>query len=180
MSDLYIADKYARALFEVVDADEKVSVGAVLGSLWNLLSSDEIYVKLLLSRASPKAMSGMILNTMLDGMVSPLLSSFFRLLLENNRLYLLGKIQHKYQEIIERENGVVVVTFTTAKKASNRELELLSDILRELDHKVVNLEDHTILSGFLLKIDNNLLDCSLDRMLHDIHKVIKNYDIGAK
>ncbi|MDZ5761905.1 ATP synthase subunit delta [Candidatus Cyrtobacter comes] len=183
VSDLYIAGKYARALFESAGVDERAEIGGALESLWRLLSDDEIYVKLVLSKASPKVMKSIVLNTVLGGSeICTLLRSFVKLLLENNRLYLLGKIQDEYKKLMLKGQNFVSVTFITVTKVSEEDLKALNTVLQEcgINPYIINLEDATLLSGFLLKIGNNLLDCSLDRALNDIHKFIKNYDIGAK
>ncbi len=182
MLNIGLARKYALALFEISPlGQDRLSVLNSLSTIWGLLSHKSF--KPLLSKLSPKSIKYTLLSALLsESEPTQSITSFLKVLSKDNKMHLLGKIVDFYNELMLREQNRFCLVFTTSAKATSDDMEALRNALPEsgLNFEIINMEDPSILSGFLLKIGNTFLDCSLNTMLRELHKSIQNYDIGTR
>ena len=164
-----VAIRYARSLFTIADEKERVggtgsSYGKAFASLEELFSIKEAY-QILKSPVMPKELKSNLLQLALkDGHVDDSFKNFVSGILEANRVTLIPEIGKAYEALlIEKRNEKKAKVFS-AHPLSNDLVNKIQQSLTDLFGKKVlmTLEvDEKLLGGFVVEIENYLLDYSL-------------------
>ena len=170
-----ITDRYAQALLKyvletgrapetVAQSERIVASVAALPELSRLMLSRDI-----VSGEEKKA----LLRSCVDGELEDSLERFFSLLVANGRIGLVRETLHRFLELYQQEQGVRKATLRTVAPPSEAFLAKLSAMVKELtgdDAQIEVVNDPSLIGGFVLDIDDYLLDTSVSRQLEIIRE----------
>ena len=143
-----ISSRYATALLRLVD--ETGNGEAVYGQVVRILKDPD---------SMPRKLE-------------PELSHLVSLLVKNKRLENVKLILHRFTELYNASRGRRLVTLKTAVPAPELE-QRVKDLLQERFTGEIVLEsevDPALIGGFILTIDDKLLDASVSRQLEEIRR----------
>ena len=143
-----ISSRYATALLRLVD--ETGNGEAVYGQVVRILQDPD---------SMPRKLE-------------PELSHLVSLLVKNKRLENVKLILHRFTELYNASRGRRLVTLKTAVPAPELE-QRVKDLLQERFTGEIVLEsevDPALIGGFILTIDDKLLDASVSRQLEEIRR----------
>ena len=104
--------------------------------------------------------------------LEPELARMVELLVENKRLEYVKFILHRFTELYDASRGRRFVTFKTAVPAPEMERKVKDLLLQKLGGEVILKAevDPSLIGGFILSIDDRLLDASVSRQLEEIRR----------
>jgi F-type H+-transporting ATPase subunit delta len=113
-----------------------------------------------------------VLEKLPQGVVTDLATNFLLLLVQRGRLSLLPRIVELYQQMYNKEKGIIVAEVTTAVPLDDAHKKRVSDqIARITGGKEVDLrlkEDPRILGGIITRIGDELIDASVANRLAEL------------
>lgn len=166
-----IAQVYARSLFDV--ASEQGNVDVVRGQLGELADALEENQDLRLFCFSPYFSSEEKkrgLQAALSG-VDPSVERFLMLLVENERLPLIGRIRREYDRLCDQAEDLLAVTVTSAVALDPAVISRLVEQISEQTGSRVELTeevDPSIVGGVVLRVGNSILDASIRNRLENL------------
>ena len=185
MPNARLAGRYAKSLLDL--ATEQGQLEAVYADMKYIqaachASSD--FVNMLRSPIIKADQKNSIINEVLKNKVGTLTNSFTVLLVKKGRELELPEMAAAFIEQFNAINGIHQVTLTTAVAVSE-------DIKKSIEQKVktaaqfktVELTtkiDESLIGGFVLEFNNNLVDASIARDLKDIKKQFLNNEFLSK
>ena len=182
-----MAQRYAQALFEIArDLHKDDEIEAELESLSAALkSAPEIerfmanpalktdqkraFLKRIYQKHPPKA--GLPVPG--EGRVDEVLISFFSLLFEKNRFYLLNDIVVYFKKIADEAKGQGVAEIHSAVTLNGTaQKEIVNRLERLAGYKITvkNFIDPSLIGGVVVKIRNKIIDDSVKNKIHRIKK----------
>ena len=174
MSDLTVARRYARALYEeaqqggtleAVDADMQ----AVRESLDASRELEGLFKSPVVSREKKEA----IVERLFAGKVSALVVRFMRLLIEKQREELLPTVIRAYTDLRDERQGVVEARVKTAMPLGEAEAAALRAALEARTGKQVRLRaevDPALLGGVVVRIGDQVIDGSARHQLDQLRE----------
>ena len=166
-----IAQVYARSLFDV--ASDQGNVEAVREQLGELADALEENQDLRLFCFSPYFSSEEKkrgLQAALSG-VDPSVERFLMLLVENERLPLIGRIRREYDRLCDEAEDLLAVTVTSAVALDPAVITRLVEQISEQTGSKVELTekvDPSIVGGVVLRVGNSILDASIANRLENL------------
>lgn len=109
-----------------------------------------------------------LLQSALGNRMSQELSRFLTLLNRNGRMYLVEEILRDFVDMYHRSVGIRRARLTTALEPSERLLQRLKALVKSKtgDDCIIEVEvDPSLIGGFVLDLDDYLLDASVKRQL---------------
>ena len=179
MSNARLAGRYAKSLLDL--AQEQGQLEAVYADMKQIqaicMASSE-FVNMLRSPIIKADQKNSIIKEVLKNKVGALTLSFTVLLVKKGREFELPEMSTAFIEQYNVIKGIHQVTLTTAVAISE-------DIKKSIEQKVksaVNFKtielttktDESLIGGFVLEFNNNLVDASIARDLKDIKKQFLN------
>lgn len=175
MQNPRLAGRYAKSLVEL--ATEKGLLEAVYADMKYLQAvcqQSREFVSLLKSPIIKSDQKGSIISAVTNGKTSELSSAFVQLLVKKGREGDLFEIASAFIEQYNELKGIHKVTLTTAVPVSNELKQSIEQKIKsERSLGTVELEtrtDESLIGGFVLEFNNNLVDASIQRDLRDIQK----------
>ena len=176
MNRSLIITRYARALVKYVrETDGGVVVASEARTLAEALSKVPELQRMM--EAAGDVISNFdkkkLLQSALGNRLSPELSRFISLVLQNGRSELLQGILRDFVDQYLRSVGVRKAHLVTAKEPSERLMQRLKALVKEKtgDDVMIEVEvDPNILGGFIFEIDEYMLDASVKRQLDEIRE----------
>lgn len=175
MSSEKVAKRYASALMALSNGDTALQsrFDEQLAAISELFQNKEIKSVI----ASP-VVSSDVLHAVFDNVseqvkATDALKQFLKLLVEGRRTAILPEIAAAYHKLYLHAQGVTEAKVITAVALEPKELEEIKSKVEGMLSKRVNLSteiDKSILGGFVIKIDNNLIDMSLRTKLDNMTK----------
>jgi F-type H+-transporting ATPase subunit delta len=184
MSDVIAAGRYARALFELSEKEDRLAeTDASLHALAAVLKAQP---KVLLLVANPTLTENekyaLALKTLPES--AGLLERFFRVLIEKKRFALLPEIQKIFHDAFEKKQGVQEVEMISAVPLSAGFLGKLKTVLTKglrasplatgpearTEIRLIPRTDRNILGGFILRFAGREIDCSFKNRLDEIQQ----------
>lgn len=107
---------------------------------------------------------------------SAVFDDFISLLAKNNRIDIFRQIALAYTELYRKENNIYLVNITSASKLSDTDKERLTSMIEK--HIGNAKAQYTfdvnpdIIGGFIVRIDNELLDASVQNELKQLRKAL--------
>lgn len=168
-----LAHRYAKSLVDLaLEKNQLEAIYADMKYLQAVCKSSKEFVSLLQSPIITADKKTKILETVCTGKVSELTLQFNKLLVSKGREFELPEIVNAVIEQYNTINGIHKVKLTTAVAVSD---ELKSSITQKAANEgglgKVELEtkvDESLIGGFVLEFNNNLVDASIARDLRDI------------
>ena len=185
MSNARLAGRYAKSLLGLASEQGQLeAVYADMKYLHAVCEASSEFVNLLRSPIIKADQKNSIINAVTKDKVSLLTNSFTVLLVKKGRESDLPEMANAFIEQYNEIKGIHQVTLTTA-------VEVSADLKKAIEEKVkaenqfatVELTtkiDESLIGGFVLEFDNNLLDASIARDLRDIKKQFTNYTFVDK
>lgn len=173
-----IARRYAKALLQVAVAQDRVE--RFYDELTQFSAALDASVTVRQLFADPGILIGTkrtiakSLCTRLD--LSELLSNFLLLLLDRQRLAVLGPILESYRLLADEHEGIVRTTLTSAQPLGAAQVEALRGGLEAVTGKSVRLTvatDPSLIAGVVARIGDKVLDGSIKAQLAKIHDTLQ-------
>ena len=162
-----IVSRYASALLQAINHDDKIETEVKI--IYDILSDNKKLQSLLRAPRIKYQLIDIITKDM-----SPLVVSFCKLLLKNNRLILLEKIVQKFLYLQREQNNEVELSITSATPLSEEELSEIDNKLRaDKKANIINIVDESILGGIVIRRDYNIMDLSLKNKLEKFQEISK-------
>jgi F-type H+-transporting ATPase subunit delta len=168
-----VANRYARALADVVGPAGDYR--AMLAELENFAAAYDESADLrdaLESPMIPPPKKREILDAILLRLgATSIASNFFRVLLANYRLPLIGGIVEAFRKVSNRRLGIVEVRIAAARDLAESEREALRDRFARLTAHQVEIEfsrDEALVGGLLAQIESTVYDGSVRGYLERI------------
>ena len=166
-----IAQVYARSLFEVATEQGDVEVvREQLGELADALESNQDLRLFCFSPYFSSEEKKRGLQAALSG-VDPSVERFLMLLVENERLPLIGRIRREYDRLCDEAEDLLAVTVTSAVALDPAVITRLVEQISEQTGSKVELTekvDPSIVGGVVLRVGNSILDASIANRLENL------------
>ncbi len=174
MLNLQLAKKYAVAMFEVAQDDNKlVEYGEQLEEIRQLFVNQPI-LKAYMSnpQIQPKAKKE-LLNKVFGSDIEKSIHNFIFLLIDKRRIALIEEIVGEYQALSNEVRNIVVAHVTTASTIDKKQQDALTAKLEAVTGKHVQLKlhiDKDIIGGVVVKMKDKLIDGSVISQIKSLEK----------
>jgi len=170
-----LAARYAKSLLDLAtERGQLETVYADMKYLEAVCKASKDFVNLLRSPVIKADQKNSIITAVTKGKISELTASFNHLLVKKGREFDLPEIAYAFVDQYNEIKGIHRVKLTTA-------VEVSAEVKKAIEQKVQNekgmgtieLEtatDESLIGGFVLEFNNNLVDASILRDLKDIKK----------
>lgn len=109
--------------------------------------------------------------------IDGILANFVKTLSKNNQTKLAGNIEKKFEEIYNRENGIVEAEIITRYKIQDTRYKQIEDFIKKKykAEKIIikNKIDEEIKGGIIIKVGDEVMDGSVERQLVDLKKELE-------
>lgn len=179
MSGSLVAKRYATALLGLVDTDPTAGTESADHALIVLDALSELYQdasigKVLSSPNMPKDLKLQILEHVASKTsASETLLRFIKVVVEAGRVRIFASINGVFQELLDQSRNIVDARMISVVPIDASIQQKTVAQLEKLLGKSVRLttyEDKSILGGFILKINNKVIDLSLKSRLNKMAK----------
>jgi len=172
MSDVFVARRYAEALFNIARMRETVDIiGSELFQLKSFSDKDKRFIGFLQAPQVLTEHKMALVKLLFTTRLSPSLVYFLFLLIEKGRVNLLSSIAREYEKLLESYKGVIKARVTTAvhidqeyKNKLTEKLERLTGKKIELIHRI----DRRIIGGIIVQLDYQVIDRSVRSLLDSL------------
>ena len=185
MPNARLAGRYAKSLLDL--ATEQGQLEAVYADMiyiQDVCNASSDFVNMLRSPIIKADQKNSIINEVLKNKVGGLTNSFTVLIVKKGRELELPEMATAFIEQYNVIKGIHQVTLTTAVAVSD-------DIKKSIEQKVKSTSnfttvelttktDESLIGGFVLEFNNNLVDASIARDLKDIKKQFLNNEFISK
>ncbi|MBS3808376.1 MAG: ATP synthase F1 subunit delta [Bacteroidales bacterium] len=173
--------RYAKALF--LEAEEHEEAEKILSEVDQITRTLEDHPELKQALKDPvihTSQKQKILHGVFQDHISDLMLRFIQMVMRNRREGYLENMFRNYRDIFNEKRGIKTVRLTTALKLGEREKEDIKQLIRDaFDARKVDFRedvDHRIMGGFIIQVEDQLLDASVRRQLEMIRKTLFNKD----
>ncbi len=176
-----LAARYAKSLLDLsVEKDQLEKVYADMLWLQAVCKSNRDFVNLLRSPIIKSDTKEKIVSAVTTGNVSELTAAFNRLLVAKTRESYLPEIITAFIAAYKEKKGIKTIRLTTAVTASEElKKAIVEQVKKSAGFTQVELEekvDPALIGGFVLQIDDQLVDASVAYDLRSIAKQFENND----
>lgn len=170
-----LAGRYAKSLLDL--AVEQNALQTTLEDvqlLSNTCKSSSEFCSVLRSPVIPGDKKQSVMDAVLGARLRPLTKGFATLLIKKGREGVLPEIAQAFIEQYNAQQGIKTVKLTTAAPATDAFRQaILAKLSASMPGKQIEMTtkvDERLIGGFLLEVDNKLVDASIRRDLMDIRK----------
>lgn len=184
MPNARLAGRYAKSILDLaIEQNQLEAVYADMNYIQAVCNASSEFVNMLRSPIIKADQKSSILTAVLKNNIGALTNSFIVLLVKKGRENDLHEIANTFIEQYNAMKGIHQVTLTTA-------VEISAEMKNSIEQKVksdkqfagialTTKTDESLIGGFVLEFNNNLLDASILRELKDIKKqFLKNEFVG--
>ena len=184
MPNARLAGRYAKSILDLaIEQGQLEAVYTDMKYLQAVCNASSEFVNMLRSPIIKADQKNSILSAVLKNNVGVLTNSFIVLLVKKGREGDLHEIANTFIEQYNGMKSIHQVTLTTAVEIS---ADMKNAIVQKVksDNSFASIElttktDESLIGGFVLEFNNNLLDASISRDLKDIKKqFLKNEFVG--
>jgi len=185
MSNARLAGRYAKSLLGLAQEQGQLEVVyADMKYIQAVCHASSEFVNLLRSPIIKADQKNSIINSVTKENVSLLTNSFTVLLVKKGRERELPEMATAFIEQYNELKGIHQVTLTTAVEVSDVLKKSIEDKVKA-ESKFATVElttktDESLIGGFVLEFNNNLVDASIARDLRDIKKQFMNNEFVTK
>lgn len=175
MSVSKIANRYAKSFIDL--GKERNVLDALILDVKSFLEMTEnrdflLFLKSPIINAEKKLK---VFNAMLEGKVKEETMAFFQLVVKKGRESILPQILHNVLDRYNDMQGVTKVHVTSASELSEDDFKKISDKLKKSSLVKERIEfvkniDSSLVGGFIIEIDDKLLDASIAGKMNKIRK----------
>lgn len=184
MPNARLAGRYAKSILDLaIEQGQLEAVYADMKYIQAVCNASSDFVHLMRSPIIKADQKNSILSAVLKNKIGVLTNSFIVLLVKKGRESDLHEIANTFIEQYNTMKGIHQVTLTTA-------IEISTALKNSIEQKVksdnqfegislTTKTDESLIGGFVLEFNNNLMDASISRDLKDIKKqFLKNEFVG--
>jgi F-type H+-transporting ATPase subunit delta len=175
---------YARALFDLATAAEDVdAVDAGMRTVIETIRGNTELREALAGDALPSEKRRAIMADVFSGSVAPEAVAIATLAVERGHGGLLEQVAERFNEIAEKERGVVVAEVTTAIELTDALRASLTEKLTATLGRPVTLRervDGSILGGIRINVAGRVLDGSLSSQLDAMRQTLSTASQGGE
>ena len=185
MPNARLAGRYAKSILDLATEQGQLeAVYADMKYLQAVCKASSEFVNILRSPIIKADQKNSIINAITKDKVSLLTHSFTNLLVKKAREASLPEMATAFIEQYNAIKGIHQVTLTTAVDISDEMKKSIEDKVKA-ENKFVSVElttktDASLIGGFVIEFNNNLLDASIARDLKDIKKQFLNNEFISK
>ncbi len=185
MSNARLAGRYAKSLIDLATEQNQLeTIYADMKYIQAVCKSNQDFVNVLRSPIIKADQKNSIINAITKDKVSLLTNSFTVLLVKKGRETDLPEMATAFIEQYNALKGIHQVTLTTA-------VDISEEVKKSIEQKVkaesqfssvelTTKTDESLIGGFVLEFNNNLVDVSISRDLKDIKKQFLNNEFISK
>lgn len=174
MLNLQLAQKYATAIFEIAQEEDKLvpygeELAAVRENLFNIPQARAFFQNPQIQNEAKKE----LLTKCFKGELSKVIFNFLFLLVDKRRIGIFEAIEEEYRRLSNRARGIIIVDVTTVRGMSRKQQEQLQKKLASITNKKVQLRQHQdekILGGVIVKIGDKRIDGSVAGRLESMRQ----------
>jgi F-type H+-transporting ATPase subunit delta len=175
MQNPRLAGRYAKSLIDLSNERNQLETSYNdMKLLQRIFKSNRDFVNLLKSPVIKAETKDKIITAVLKGQLNELTDAFIHLLVRKGRESNLPEIANAFIDQYNAMKGIHKVKLTTATPVSDDvKNAMISKINKEAGFDKIEMEtsvDDSLIGGFVLEFDNNLVDASILRDLKDIQK----------
>jgi F-type H+-transporting ATPase subunit delta len=170
-----IATPYAQALLDI--AKEKRGIHSItcdINNLRALLDSNKMLADSLANPLLSVEAKRKIIEKAISPEVSEQTSKFLMLLLDRKRINYLEAINERFLELVYELANIKIVEVTSANVLTKEQEDLLIDKLQVMtsakEIKLVITLDSTLIGGFLIKTNSQIIDLTIKGQLKELAK----------
>jgi len=176
-----LATRYAKSIIDLaIEQNQLEAVYADMKHLISICKSNPDFVAMLKSPIIKGDKKDKIMDAVLKLQIGKLTTAFNKLLVKKGRESNLPEIAYSFVEQYNIKNGIVKVKITTAAPISEETKNtIVASIKKSGIDKKLELEtaiNESLIGGFVLESEGNLVDASILRDLKDISKNFLNND----
>ena len=185
MPNARLAGRYAKSILDLaIEQGQLEAVYADMKYIQAACNASSEFVNMLRSPIIKADQKNSILSAVLKNNVGVLTNSFIVLLVKKGRESDLHEIANTFIEQYNSMKGIHQVTLTTAVEISAEVKNSIEQKVKS-DNSFTSVElttktDESLIGGFVLEFNNNLLDASISRDLKDIKKQFLQNEFVAK
>jgi len=170
MNDSKISVRYSRALFQ----------SALGKKMLDRVYRDMAYISEMCK--IPEVRDLLIMHNLLGKELEKLTLSFIDMVIMNTRESYIPAIARVFMSDTMKYNGITEMVLTTAVKTDDKVKKQVSELVSSAFNTKVELKeiiDKDIIGGFILRIDDKLIDASIRNKLRKIEKELKSKTFAA-
>ena len=181
MSIFTVASRYAKSLIDL--AQEQNSLEAVKQDIEAgivVLKSNSQLLAVLKNPIISGDKKNQVLNALFNGKISPVIVSFFTILVNKGRAAILLDIAQEFVREYNEVKGIVHATVTAAAPLSEaNQTALQKQIAAEIKAEVVlkNIVNPTLIGGFVVRVGDRQVDASITGKLNKLEKHFVNQGV---
>jgi len=185
MPNARLAGRYAKSVLDLaIEQGQLEAVYADMKYIQAACNASSEFVNMLRSPIIKADQKNSILSAVLKNNVGVLSNAFIVLLVKKGRESDLHEIANTFIEQYNSMKGIHQVTLTTAVEISAEVKNSIEQKVKS-DNSFTSVElttktDESLIGGFVLEFNNNLLDASISRDLKDIKKQFLQNEFVAK
>ena len=173
MNESKITTRYAKAIFQLAQENNLLEViKQDLDLVRQVLDIDE-FDQLIKSPIIPVSQKQAAFTDVFKGKVHEYTLDFLLLVTENKREAYLGLMIMDFYELYKKALGITEVHLTTAVDLDEEQKQQFIEILKKTLNTKIDLHQKTdpqIIGGFILRVEDKLLDMSVASQLKQIKK----------
>ena len=177
MLNLQLARKYAGAIFEIAQEENKLTeygeeISRVSKELFSIDGVRSFFQNPQIQTQAKKE----LLTKLFEGELSPHIYHFLLLLTDKRRIGILTEIAAEYQAMANKALGIVIADVTTVSPMGEKQEGELKAKLESVTGKTVKLrhhQDESIIGGVVVKIGDRRLDGSVAGRLAGLARQLK-------
>jgi len=173
-----MAGRYATALFELAREERAIDrVKADLDRFEALLAESPDLLRLVRSPVFSSDQQSRALASVLDlAGIGGLPAKFLLVVAQNRRLFAVRAIIKDFRTLVAHYKGEVTAEVTLAERPDDRQLAAITDALRAVTGKDVQVDirvEPSIIGGLIVKVGSRMVDSSLRTKLKSIKHAMK-------
>lgn len=168
MSEITTARPYAKAVFELADADKSYDSWSTTLQFLSAVAADDQVQPLFTAPTLRSDERGEAFLKLCEGHVDDKGANFVRVLAENDRLPLLPAITELYEELSDEAQNVVDATVSSAFEVSADQQESIQKALSAKLGKTVKLTtvvDESLVGGIVIRAGDLVIDGSIQNRI---------------
>lgn len=178
MLNIQLAHKYAAAIFEIADEENKLAdYGKELAKVKNeLFAVDGVREYFQDPRIEPQAKKELVKKAF-GGDLSAVVYNFLMLLADKRRISLFEAIEDDYRSLANKAQGIVIADVTTARGLAESQQKKLQAKLADVTGKKIELRmhlDESLIGGAVVKIGDKRIDGSIKGRLYSLTRELMN------
>lgn len=184
MNHSRIAVRYAKALF--ITALEKDMLDKVHGDIVvvnKTVNENPGIIEALKSPVIKPSKKKNIFQKIFESSIDELSMNFFKLVINNSREIFIPDICRDFEDLYRKEKNILNAKLITAVEIRQSTIDKISALLKDINNADINMEtkvDEKMLGGFVLRLDDKLLDSSVANSLRQIEKALKSNEYQRK